>query len=233
MRFRIDLKIFIFIILFYFTKQIEVYGMIMIFAMIHELGHLFAGIFLGMRVEKIEIQPFGFSVSFKIKPTDYNKKIKKGNILEIKKMLIALAGPLTNFLIIILMFYSNFNIFEEMLVIYTNILIIIFNMLPVYPLDGGRILKGILHIKYGNKKSYDYINKISFYTTVLLTAISSIAILYIKNIAIFLGIIVIWTLFLKEDKKYKIKSKIYKMIEEKSDIKYISKCEQSIENKIN
>lgn len=42
MRFRIDLKIFLFIILFYCTKQIEVYAMIMFFAILHEMGHLIA-----------------------------------------------------------------------------------------------------------------------------------------------------------------------------------------------
>ncbi len=42
MRFRIDLKIFLFIILFYCTKQIEVYAMIMFFAILHEIGHLIA-----------------------------------------------------------------------------------------------------------------------------------------------------------------------------------------------
>ena len=49
MRFRIDLKIFIFLVLFYFTKQIEIYALIMIFAIIHELGHLVAGILMGDR----------------------------------------------------------------------------------------------------------------------------------------------------------------------------------------
>ena len=42
MRFRIDLKIFLFLILFYFTKQIETYVIIIVFAIIHELGHLIA-----------------------------------------------------------------------------------------------------------------------------------------------------------------------------------------------
>ena len=59
MRFRIDLKIFIFLIIFYFTKQIEIYAMIMLFALIHELGHLLAGILMGMKPEKIELMPFG------------------------------------------------------------------------------------------------------------------------------------------------------------------------------
>ena len=41
MRFRIDLQIFLFLILFYLTKQIEKYMlMIMVFALSHELGHL-------------------------------------------------------------------------------------------------------------------------------------------------------------------------------------------------
>lgn len=91
MRFRIDLKIFLFIILFYLTKQIEVYAMIMFFAIIHELGHLVAGLILGMRPEKMEIMPYGVSIAFKLKPKDYNKKIRKGNFLELKKIIVATA----------------------------------------------------------------------------------------------------------------------------------------------
>ena len=44
MKFKIDLKIFIFLIIFLLTRQIEVYATIMFFAIIHELGHLLAGI---------------------------------------------------------------------------------------------------------------------------------------------------------------------------------------------
>ena len=78
MRFKIDLKIFLFAILFYFTKQIEVYAMIMFFAILHEFGHLVAGLLLGMKPEKMEIMPYGVSISFKLTPKDYNQKIKYG-----------------------------------------------------------------------------------------------------------------------------------------------------------
>ncbi len=214
MRFQIDLKIFIFAIIFYLTKQIQIYAMIMIFAMIHELGHLLAGILLGMKVEKIQVKPFGFSISFKLKPGDYNKKIKKGNILELKKIIVALAGPITNILIIMITVNLNLGIFEEIMVIYTNILIALFNIIPIYPLDGGRILKGLLHFKFGKQKASKYINCISFYTIIFLTAVAGISILYLKNIAIFIAICVLWTLFLIENKKYRTKEKIYKVIEE-------------------
>ena len=93
MRFRIDLKIFLFLILFYVTKQIETYVIIIVFAIIHELGHLMAGLIMGMKPEKIELMPYGISISFKLKPKDYNKKILKANLLEIKKILVAIAGP--------------------------------------------------------------------------------------------------------------------------------------------
>ena len=216
MRFRIDLKIFIFLIIFYFTKQIEIYAMIMIFALIHELGHLLAGLLMGMKPEKIELMPFGVSISFKIKVEEYNKKIKKGNKLEIKKILVALAGPLTNFIIIIIASKIHIDLFKALIIIYTNFLIIIFNLLPIYPLDGGRILKGILHINFGIQKSEFYTNIISKITVAIITILSSILILYIHNIAIALIDMYLWYLIIKEDIIYKKREKILENINKKT-----------------
>lgn len=216
MRFRIDLKIFIFLIIFYFTKQIEIYAMIMLFALIHELGHLLAGILMGMKLEKIELMPFGVSISFKIKVEEYNKKIKKGNMLEIKKILVALAGPLTNFIIIIIASNINIDLFKALIIIYTNFLIMIFNLLPIYPLDGGRILKGILHINFGIQKSEFYTNIISKITVTIITILSSVLILYIHNIAIALIDMYLWYLVIKEDIIYKKREKILENINKKT-----------------
>lgn len=218
MRFRIDLKIFIFLIIFYLTKQIQIYTYIMIFAFIHEIGHLVTGLIIGMKPEKLEIMPFGITVSFKIKPQEYNKKIKKGNLLEIKKIIVAIAGPLTNFLIILIASKMNIEITQYLIIVYTNFLIMIFNLLPIYPLDGGRILKSILHIYFGKRKSEKYINIISKITVCILTVISSISILYIQNIAIFLIDIYLWYLTIKEDIKYNKREDIYKKILENNII---------------
>ncbi len=147
---------------------------------LHELGHLFAGILFKLRPEKIEIMPFGFSISFKISTKEYNRKIKKANLLELKKIGVAIAGPLTNFLIILITANTNIEIQKGLMIIYTNIVIMLFNLLPIYPLDGGRILKGILHIYKGKKISEKNINDISIITTIFLTAIASIMILQEK-----------------------------------------------------
>ncbi len=216
MRFRIDLKIFIFLIIFYFTKQIEIYAMIMLFALIHELGHLLAGLLMGMKPEKIELMPFGVSIAFKIKVEEYNKKIKKGNMLEIKKILVALAGPLTNFIIIIITSNINIELFKALIIIYTNFLIMIFNLLPIYPLDGGRILKGILHINFGIQKSEFYTNIISKIIVAIITILSSVLILYVHNIAIALIDMYLWYLIIKEDIIYKKREKILENINKKT-----------------
>lgn len=218
MKFKIDLKIFLFLILFYFTNQIETYAIIIFFAIIHELGHLITGIALGMIPESIKLMPYGISISFKIIPKDYNKKIGTGNFLELKKIIVAVAGPLTNFFIILIMFNLKIDLLSNFKIIYANLLIIIFNLLPIYPLDGGRILRGVLHIILGKKEAEKYINNISFISLLILTFISGIGIYYLENIAIFFIIIFLWILYINEDIIYKKRLKIYNLIKKTIEI---------------
>ena len=236
MKFRIDLKIFIFVILFLITNQIKIYAMIMIFAIIHELGHLIAGMLLGMKAEKIEIKPFGVAIDFNIKRKDYVVKIKKGNLLEVKKVLVALAGPMTNVLIIfILAIPTMFQINQEekMLMFFSNITLILFNILPFYPLDGGRVLKGIIYILKGKRTAEKYIYYISHITLVIITVISSIAILYLENIAIFLVTIFLWGLQIKEQRIYRNRITLYETIEKEIKDNEYKNIKIPIENKIN
>ncbi len=212
MKFRIDLKIFLFFILFCFTNQFQNYIVIILFAIIHEIGHLVAGILLGMKPESIELIPYGLRISFRLIPKDYNKKIMNGNLLALKKMIVAIAGPITNLIIIIICGNIKINMFLYLIIIYANILLIIFNLLPIYPLDGGRFLKEILHIFFGKNKAEKYINIISFITLIIVTIISSISIYYIKNIAVFIAILFLWGIYIKEDIIYKKKLKIYNLI---------------------
>ncbi len=136
-------------------------------------------------------------------------------MLTLKKILIAASGPITNFLCILIGSFSHVSFlgFRQDYVIYANLLIAIFNLLPIYPLDGGRILKGILHILYGRKEAYKYTNIIANSCIALLTAICSIVILYIRNVAILIILAYLWYLVITENRKYQKKKKAYQYID--------------------
>lgn len=214
MRLRIDLKIFVFLVLFYFTKQIQIYLVIMFFSLIHELGHLLIGLLLKMKPESLEIMPYGLSVSFRINSKDISKNIGKANLLEIKTIIIALAGPIVSFILTILYLKIKPLYISQQDAIYANILISLFNLIPIYPLDGGRMIKGILHIYLGNIQALIKINKISNIVMIILTIISSIAVYYYKNIAIFLICIVLWTIVIQENKELRNNKKMYEILKE-------------------
>jgi len=198
LKIRIDLKIFIFFAIFYFTNQIKIYIIIMFFSFLHELGHIIVGIMLKMKLEKIEILPCGFSSSFKANLRDYKYKIKNANLLILKNLIITMAGPIVSIIMVIIFTYIDIQYITKQEAIYSNLLIAIFNLIPLYPLDGGRIIKGILHIEFGREKSESIVSNVSRMAIVILTIISSIAVYCLKNIAIFLICIFLWSLIIKE-----------------------------------
>lgn len=188
MKIRIDLKIIIFMLIFYFTHQLRIYLIIMFFCIFHEIGHLLAGIILKVKPEKIEIMPCGLSISF----------YKNVTNCKIKELIIVLAGPITSALLAILSQNISFTYIMKEEAVYSNILILLFNLIPIYPLDGGRIIKTVLDIKFKNNKNSNIINKINYITIIILTIISSIGVFYYKNFAIFLICIFLWIMVLRE-----------------------------------
>lgn len=213
MRLKIDLKIFLIAIIYFFTNQIQIYVLMMIFALIHEFGHLIAGILLKMKPKKIEIIVTGVSIAFKTDIKDINKKIGKGNMLNIKKLIVAIAGPLTNILIIAIVLKLPLNMIKQLNIIYANLAILIFNLIPIYPLDGGRIIKEFLNIKFGRKKTIKYIDILSIINTIIISVIGCIITMLNNNISITIIILYIWIIVLKEHKITKQKIVMYKSLE--------------------
>lgn len=214
MSIKIDLKIFLFLFLFLLTSQIEMYIILMIFAIIHELGHLITGIFLKFKPDEVKLTPIGLQIRFKTESIPANK-IKE---LNIKKAIISLAGPLTNLIIAVTtIVIGKYNIYIQstyiyQIIIYANLLIAMFNMIPIYPMDGGRFLNELLKICVGNKKAYKVTYMMSKTILILLTAAASILILYIHNIAIVIILAYLWYLEIIEIRRYNRRKNIEKII---------------------
>lgn len=213
MEIKIDLKICFLCIAYLILEQFEMYIIFLIFISLHELAHTIIGIIQGFKLEKIEIMPYGLSIKFYYF-NDANYK---------KKIITYLAGPVLNFILALVFFYIRTN---EIIVVYCffiNVILGIANLLPILPLDGGKILKEILKIKYDYKKSYVLINKIGSYTLIILTVIYSLLILKIKNIGILLTLIYLWYLKILEEKKSRTLLRMYDIIANEKNEKFIEK----------
>ena len=229
MKFKINLKIFFVIFLFVLLKKIEVYILFMIFVIIHEMFHLLTGIILGYKIKTLKLEVIGMSMEFyekeqkirtnlnckNIQSKSKSHKTKKLNFVKfkesnkdnIKKIIILFMGPISNLIIA-----SVFAILEMPVIVYINIIIAIFNLLPISPLDGGQILNRILRIIYGNKEAYRITNSLNTIIISVITAISSILILYLKNISIVIILIFMWYLVFKENQKYNEIQKYFKCV---------------------
>ena len=206
MKFRIDLKILFFLILFYFTHQLKMYILIMLFCFIHECGHMIVAKCLGFKIQSIELMPFGFFIEISANINDYNKKILRSNMVELKKIFISIAGPLINLILAII--FININSEMSEIFVYSNLLIFVFNLIPIYPLDGGRVLKSIISILKGRKRANVIVNSISNVFAIFMTIACSLLILYLKNIAILFIILYLWDMIYRENKRFKLLKKV-------------------------
>lgn len=204
MKIKINIQIFAIALVLILTKQIEVYAWLMLFALIHELAHMCAGLSLKLKPKALEVQAFGISIVF-----------ESFENLEKNKIIIAIAGPFINILIAIL--FSFIHIKASSIIVNTNVLLAILNLVPIYPLDGGRILHAIICLKNGKKIADEVVYKTSNALVIVMTALSSILILVYKNIGLFLIIAYLWVILLKENKRYLLKKRINNVLEKQKN----------------
>ena len=100
---------------------------------LHELGHSLAARRYGIGTRDITLYPIGGVASLESMPRK-----------PVQELVIALAGPAVNVVIaVVLGLLLSLGIQDRLLVnlFYTNIALVLFNLLPAFPMDGGRVLR--------------------------------------------------------------------------------------------
>ena len=146
--------------------------------LIHELTHLLVGKIFGDKARSIRILPVGLNVQM------YNEKYSTW-----KASIILASGPLANLFIFAAGIVLKTNtsvlnyIFKPELLnffIFSNLYLAIFNLLPLLPLDGGKLLYQVLSSRVGLIRGFRYTKRVSVFLAAILVFIGIIQL--IKNI---------------------------------------------------
>ncbi len=124
--------------------------LVFVCVVLHELGHCIVALQYGIYVHRILLLPIGGMAQFSSLPKEPKKEL-----------LITLAGPAVNFIIagILYLFVDMPNLYSILYPSYAlsqlvptilvfNLIMGTFNLLPIFPMDGGRIFRAILAIKF-------------------------------------------------------------------------------------
>jgi Zn-dependent protease/CBS domain-containing protein len=113
----------------------------------HELSHALVGRIEGIETEEIVLHPFGGMARLSREPDNARAEFR-----------IAVAGPASSFLFSVAAFGAMMlaAAFEQRLagamlfiIGFWNLMLAVFNLLPGYPLDGGRVLRAFLWHRNG------------------------------------------------------------------------------------
>jgi len=137
---QLDISTIILIILSCFSGNFKKVIIISIILFFHELGHLFYLTLFKVPIINIKVYPFGSLI----------KTEKLINYSPFKELLISSAGLINQvllfFLFSFLYKYNFINTYSFSIFKTYNISIFLFNILPIYPLDGYIILSSIFNI---------------------------------------------------------------------------------------
>ena len=161
---------FLFALWFIFANDFKTFIILGLVVFIHEMGHYLTARKLGYKLKSFYIAPYGACLNY------------QESCFETKdEILIAVAGPIVNLIssvIIISLWWIFPSIFSfTYQFVFQSTMLGLFNLLPCYPLDGGRVFVGILSQTQPRQKAIKI--------TVIFNVVISIILLFLFIISCF------------------------------------------------
>lgn len=131
----------------------ELWAMLFVLMSLHELAHIFTASAWGGVCERITIYPFGQCAV--INGLD--------DMSIFRRFAVLFSGPFFNLLLGLVFLNSDFG--------KASLAIAVFNMLPIYPLDGGRLLQTAAGFIFGSLRSAMWLARLSYVSSCLMVAV--------------------------------------------------------------
>ncbi len=159
--------------------------MLFFIILVHEMGHAACAHFFSWRIKKIQLLPFGGVAEMD----------EHGNRPLKEELLVILAGPVQHIWLVgvayLLTLGSVISPKTFELFFYHNTVIFFFNLLPIWPLDGGKLL----YLLFSHKHSFFEAHKRMLVTSVLFVGIIIIGIIFYSPTNLNLWVILLFLLF--------------------------------------
>lgn len=160
--------LYIFVLLFF--NLIMYFIPFFISILIHELIHGLFGVVYGLSIKDINIGINGLSINF-----------NEFNISLSKKIIVLLSGPVSNLILSMSLIILNKE--KYIFLIIVNTVLFIINIMPIYPLDGGKIINEIFSNYDKNGK---IVKKIYSFFTILIILVTAYICVNYNNIQLFI-----------------------------------------------
>lgn len=157
-KFKVGISFFVLVLLCVLTNQLMLLFNYFVALILHELAHLLVATSKGYKLKQMHLSICGLFIKLDEQIEDKDA------------FLINIAGPSLNLLLSVFCIavfwlvpasYSYLNTFCV-----ANLALAVFNLLPVYPLDGGKVINGM----FKNKKHFKLFNNVAKYTLFALFA---------------------------------------------------------------
>ncbi len=142
--------------------------------LLHEYAHYLAALRCGLRMDEVKLHPFGAVLYGEL--TFLSRK---------QEIFVALAGPALN-LALAVIFTALWWIFPALYMftdhaVLANTSLALFNLLPVYPLDGGRVAYNLMLLKMPPKRAFAVLHTSSMVFCALLFCAYIVTCFFVPN----------------------------------------------------